>query len=133
MGDENSWFFSDSFQWDLGLKMKYLYASNDLSFTGIIIKTSGVEIVDKQSNYFHVWRLGNKMPPFFQEINSFKDTDVSGYLDRKENFNKTSSNRNFSSSLKPIIWLLISYFQTLRHSRSLSPSAKMWLNIFLTK
>ena len=29
--------FSDSFQWDIGLKMKYLYASNDLSFTGIII------------------------------------------------------------------------------------------------
>ena len=28
---------------------------------GMIIKTSGVEIVDKQSNSFHVWRLGNKM------------------------------------------------------------------------
>ena len=83
--------------------MKYLYALNDLSFTAIIIKTSGVEIVDKQSNYFNVWRLGNKMPLIFQKIHSFKHTDVSGYLDRKENSNKTSSNRNFSSSLKPII------------------------------
>ena len=49
--------------------MKYLYASNDLSFTGIIVKTSGVEIVDKQSNYFHVWRLGNKMSLIY--INKF--------------------------------------------------------------
>ena len=79
--------------------MKYLYASNDLSFTGIIIKTSGVEIVDKQSNSFHVWRLGNKMSLIFK---SFNHTDISGYLDRKENSNRTSSNRNLSSSLKPI-------------------------------
>ena len=47
--------------------MKYLYASNDLSFTGIIIKTSGVEIVDKQSNSFHVWRLGNKLSLIFNK------------------------------------------------------------------
>ena len=80
--------------------MKYLCASNDLSFTGIIIKTCGVEIVDKQSNSFHVWRLGNKMSLIFK---SFNHTDISGYLDRKENSNRTSSNRNFSSSLKPII------------------------------
>ena len=46
---------------------------------------------------------------------------MSGYLNRKENSNKTSSNRNFSSSLKPITLLLFSCFQTLRHSRSLSP------------
>ena len=64
-----------------------------------------------------MWRLGNKMPLFCQKINSFKHTDVFGYLDRQENSNKTSSNRNLSSSLKPIIWLLISYFQTLRHSK----------------
>ena len=57
------------------------------------------------------------MPLFCQKINSFKHTDVFDYLDRKENSNKTSSNRNLSSSLKPIIWLLISYFQTLRHSK----------------
>ena len=59
-GDENSWGLSDSFKCDIGLKIKYLYALNDLSFMGMIIKTSGVEIVDKQSNSFHVWRLGNK-------------------------------------------------------------------------
>ena len=46
---------------------------------------------------------------------------MSGYLNRKENSNKTSSNRNFSSSLKPITLLLSSCFQTLRHSRSLFP------------
>ena len=49
--------------------MKYLHVSNDLSFTGIKVKTSGVEIVDKQSNYFHVWRLGNKMSLIY--INKF--------------------------------------------------------------
>ena len=49
MGDENSLVLSDSFQSDKGLKIKYLYALNDLSFMGMIIKTSGVEIVDKQS------------------------------------------------------------------------------------
>ena len=45
-------FPSDCFQSDKGLKVKYLYALNDLSFTGITIKTSGVEIVDKQWNFF---------------------------------------------------------------------------------
>ena len=55
------------------------------------------------------------------KIYSFKHTYMSGYLNRKENSNKTSSNRNFSSSLKPITLLLFSCFQTLRHSRSLSP------------
>ena len=48
--------------------MKYLCASSDLSLTGIIIKTSGVEIVDKQSNSFHVWRLGNKMSLLINKI-----------------------------------------------------------------
>ena len=43
-------FPSDFFQSDKGLKV--IYALNDLSFTGITIKTSGVEIVDKQWNFF---------------------------------------------------------------------------------
>ena len=50
--------------------MKYLYALNDLSFMGMIIKTSVVEIVDKHSNYFHMWRLGNKMFYFNIQIHS---------------------------------------------------------------
>ena len=48
--------------------IKYLFASKDLSFTGNIIKTSGVEIVDKLSNYFNVWRLGNKISLIYINI-----------------------------------------------------------------
>ena len=69
-GDDNSWVLCDSFKWDIGLKMKYLYALNDLSFMGMIIKTSGVEIVDKHSHSFHMWRLGNKMFYFNIQIHS---------------------------------------------------------------
>ena len=58
VGDD-SWVLSESCQWDIGLKIKYLSALNDLSFTGNKIETSGPEIVDKQSNSFHLWRLGN--------------------------------------------------------------------------
>ena len=38
----------------MGLKIKYLSPLNDLSFTGMIIKTSGVEIIDKQSFFSYV-------------------------------------------------------------------------------
>ena len=69
VGDD-SWVLSDSFQWDIGLKIKYLSALNDLSFTGNKIETSGLEIVDKQSNSFHLWRLGNKMFYFNIQIHS---------------------------------------------------------------
>ena len=51
VGDD-SWVLSDSFQWDIGLKIKYLSALNDLSFTGNKIETSGLEIVDSNRILF---------------------------------------------------------------------------------
>ena len=51
VGDD-SWVLSDSFQRDIGLKIKYLSALNDLSFTGNKIETSGLEIVDSNRILF---------------------------------------------------------------------------------
>ena len=51
VGDD-SWVLSDSFQRDIGLKIKYLSALNDLSFTGNKIETRGLEIVDSNRILF---------------------------------------------------------------------------------
>ena len=130
-GDENSWVLSDSFKWDIGLKIKYLYALNDLSFMGMIIKTSGVEIVDKQSNSFHVWRLGNKM----SLILIYKIHSSTQMYPVTSTGKRTLIKRPVIVTLVRLSWtlnLVINFLFPDAEAVEISPSAKMWLNTFLT-